>query len=480
AELSSDKYAEMGITKRHDGTVSFIQKSGSGNIFTMSFPANSWGIIMNDDDDSTNMVPNPPSFAPLIVTDTKGNKRMMQFTDNSNGNKLRSLEIHSHSDGQGPQNALEIKKLVQIGGDDGDIDQLNVGLDSNDIKEMNEEIRTQMNDQKNEADENPASTSQNQVHVFAKFNSHKSDSTSGGKQHGIITINKTICMDSTIHSLKNINMDSIMKEVRKSMKDVRIQLKNMNLDSIYKASYESLKHAEIQLKSLNMDSMMKEAHKSLKKADDELKRMNLDSVLKSATESMIEAEDVMAKRCSELNSLVPILVRKSTKDHYNSKEDITYDDGLIFWYDNSQAFAKAAPYVVTNYIVSRGPVSNGNVSNSDVNNQGVVANPDFNGKEVVTATDLTNVNVISRSLIYPNPARNATTVRFDLSEPRTVAFSIHDLLGKRVLEAGNLTVTSPGSYEKELNIGELAAGVYLLVITTEKGEQSMQRLVVEK
>ena len=484
-ELSSDKYASMGISKKDDGTVSFFQKSESGNIFTMSFPKNSWGIIMNDDDDSTNMVPNPPSFAPLIVTDTKGNKRMMQFTGNSNGNKLRSLEIQSHSDGPGMQNALQIKKLVRIGGSDGDIDKLSIGLDSNDIKEMNEDINLQMKDMDEEGETSSSAAKQNQVHVFAKVNRHRSDSTVDGKKHGVITINKMICMDTSIQSLKSINMDSIMQEVRKSMKNVSFQLKNIDFDSVYKASVSELKKAEFELKRINMDSMMKEADKNLKKANDELKRMNLDSLLKSATESMIEAEDIMAKRCNELNSLVPILVRKSTKEHYDSKEDITYDDGLIFWYDNSEEFEKKAPEVATAHLLSvansnhQGWISN-KLSDADLDKIQAISNPDRDGKAADNSTDITTASAISKSLIYPNPARNTTTVRFDISEPRTIAFSIHDLLGKRVTEAGNLTASSAGSYEKELNVNELAAGVYLLVITTDKGEQSIQRLVVEK
>ncbi|MEP7235888.1 MAG: T9SS type A sorting domain-containing protein, partial [Ignavibacteriota bacterium] len=123
----------------------------------------------------------------------------------------------------------------------------------------------------------------------------------------------------------------------------------------------------------------------------------------------------------------------------------------------------------------------GDPSNPEPGSMHSTNDPASNGNEVANSLDVgPPADVLHKTLIYPNPARTSATVRLALSEPRNLAFSIHDLLGKRVLEAGNLTATSAGDYEKDLNISELPAGVYLLVITTDKGEQNMQRLVIEK
>ncbi len=147
-----------------------------------------------------------------------------------------------------------------------------------------------------------------------------------------------------------------------------------------------------------------------------------------------------------LDHLVPILVRTATSKHFNKEEGITFDDGLIFWYNpEKDLFANI-------------PEAQSSVSPSQ---------------------NMTN-GIISKAVLYPNPAKTKTTLHFDLSEPRTVAFSIHDLLGKRVLDGGSIRETTAGNYEKELNVGELTEGVYLLVITTDKGEQNIQRLVIKK
>ena len=50
----------------------------------------------------------------------------------------------------------------------------------------------------------------------------------------------------------------------------------------------------------------------------------------------------------------------------------------------------------------------------------------------------------------------------------------------RLILSATAIANSAGSFEKELNLRQLTAGVYLLVITTDKGEQNMQRLVIEK
>ena len=182
----------------------------------------------------------------------------------------------------------------------------------------------------------------------------------------------------------------------------------------------------------------------MKKLNERMKDLNLDSVMQSANEHIKDAEKIMQERCSELNHLVPILVRSATKENYSKEDNITYDDGLIFWYDPHDPITKVLP-LAENKTENIEPVS-----------------------------------VINQPIIYPNPAHSNVAVHFSLPEPRTLAFSIHDLLGKRVMEAGSINAPNAGSYEKELNISELPSGVYLLVITTDKGEQFTERLAIEK
>jgi hypothetical protein len=82
--------------------------------------------------------------------------------------------------------------------------------------------------------------------------------------------------------------------------------------------------------------------------------------------------------------------------------------------------------------------------------------------------------------VYPNPAKEKIQIALELSEPQQLAFTITDVLGKKVYEqeprqygAGKETI--------ELLIDRIqTSGIYLLRITTDKGEQTIQRIAVEK
>jgi hypothetical protein len=444
--IAPEKYAKMGITRRDDGIVSFSQKSDKGNILTMRFPKNTWGIIIGDDDQK---VSDAPHFAPVIVTDTKGNKRLIQFSSESQGHRLKTMEIQSRSDEEGFENALNIESKMQVGGLDGDMDKLTIGhLDGNSLKDSLLQIELQAESGVHSGNGKDESPDHKQMKVLVKTNKVVSDTTINGKKQKMIVISNVVRKDSKSNSVEGMNLDSIMHEANIKLKIAQEQIKMINFDSLHKVCEKANKDAQIELKN----------------AKNQMQRMNIDSILKSANENLIEAEKVMAKRCNDLNSLIPILVRSSTKDHYDSHENITYDDGLIFWYENSAELTNAL----------RDP------SGPEPGLIQFTIDPVPNGKATPSTLEVLAANVLNKTLIYPNPARTNTTVRFTLSEPRNLAFSIHDLLGKRVMEAGNLTATSSGSFEKELNLSELTAGVYLLVITTDKGEQSIQRLVIEK
>jgi hypothetical protein len=446
--LPPDKFAIMGISKKDDGTIGFVQTNGDGKkIFTISFPkTHIWGAVIGDDED---LAPGSetPKFSPVIVTDTKGNRRLMQFSGESDNMNTRGMEIHSHIDAPDTKNAvmINIQKNVQINGDENDMEDHDIHSDANEIDETsNDLLQTEEHD-------HPANG--NQVKVIVKANTTEKDTTINGRPQKKIIITKIVRRDSILSSLKGLKLDSIMKTAN-----------------------EALKKAENEIKKMNMDSVIEKANKSIRKANEEIKKLNLDSIIQSATESVIKAEETMAKYDRKLNSLIPILVRPSTTEHVNKTDGITYDDGLIFWYDNTEDFVKAAQSVpiITSYVIAG-------------NTDSTIINPNFKGKKIITATDLsagnpipgTN-NAVSKTLIYPNPATNSTTVRFALTEPHTVAFSIHDLLGKRVLDGGSVTENSAGSYDHEINLSNLKAGMYLLVITTDTGEQSIQRLVIEK
>jgi glycosidase len=80
--------------------------------------------------------------------------------------------------------------------------------------------------------------------------------------------------------------------------------------------------------------------------------------------------------------------------------------------------------------------------------------PDFVGFEDKDEFDNTGM------IVYPNPATDALTIRFNLSQPVAVSLKLYDISGQEVFrhEAGTMAA---GSQELNLFLDGLAAGIYL-------------------
>jgi hypothetical protein len=64
---------------------------------------------------------------------------------------------------------------------------------------------------------------------------------------------------------------------------------------------------------------------------------------------------------------------------------------------------------------------------------------------------------------YPNPFNPNTTIRFDLPKKSSYEFSVYNILGMKVYEAGEENL-SPGSYNLNLNMSTFASGVYFYTL----------------
>ncbi|MDP4237320.1 MAG: T9SS type A sorting domain-containing protein [Bacteroidota bacterium] len=440
--LAPEKYAKMGISKKDDGTVSFTQKNENGKVFTISFPRKSWGVIIGGDKESTSS--DVPSFAPLIVTDSKGNKRLMQFTSNIDGTKMRSMEINEHrmhndadNDDDNSSNLEDAVNIanIQVGGDDADLDKLTIGnLDSTSGHHVfHKDIRINTNITIDSTGENHST---NNIDIMV--NTDSVGSAPGKPKKMVFMKMQKVLRKDSLNSKSEQAVPDAMKEAQIQIQEATNELRKIDLDSIFKEANKAVKYA------------IEKSQVQMQELHSQIKHLNLDSILQLANEKIKEAMKGMEDVSGSLNRLIPIQVREKTSEHLNPQDGITYDDGLIFWYQPGKDVAAIMPEAADKSLGAAVPTP-GNAS-----------------------------QVIEEAILYPNPAKNRTSLHFTLSEPRTLAFSIHDLLGKRMMDAGNIVETSSGSFEKELDVSELTAGVYLLVITTDKGEQSMQRLVIEK
>jgi len=78
-----------------------------------------------------------------------------------------------------------------------------------------------------------------------------------------------------------------------------------------------------------------------------------------------------------------------------------------------------------------------------------------------------------------NPVRSSVTVRGMLSAPRALTLSLYDIGGERVRLLTTGQSFPAGSFSIDGELSGVTSGIYLLVVATERGEQAVQRVIVE-
>ena len=80
---------------------------------------------------------------------------------------------------------------------------------------------------------------------------------------------------------------------------------------------------------------------------------------------------------------------------------------------------------------------------------------------------------------YPNPSRGDLTCRYTLTEERTISFALYDLAGRHLRDLTEARRTGPGTHEVKLSLEGVRSGNYLIGLMSEKGEQVIQRVIME-
>ncbi len=144
----------------------------------------------------------------------------------------------------------------------------------------------------------------------------------------------------------------------------------------------------------------------------------------------------VAAHAPDVNKLVPVLVENNNGGASNS---------LIFWFD-------PAPELET--ILGTG---NGNILPAHVSTSGA----------------------LTSLMISPNPATTSATLRYSLASERSLAVSLYDITGNKVLDIARRTGEEAGAGELPVDLSSVAPGIYILSVVTDRGEQLTQRIVVE-
>jgi hypothetical protein len=95
------------------------------------------------------------------------------------------------------------------------------------------------------------------------------------------------------------------------------------------------------------------------------------------------------------------------------------------------------------------------------------------------AVSVEEVDILDESALsmYPNPARSYVNVNYTIERDETVNVEIYNLLGNKLQEF-NYGYQSAGSYSQQLNISNLANGMYLVRIQA-GDEQVISKLKVQ-
>jgi hypothetical protein len=84
---------------------------------------------------------------------------------------------------------------------------------------------------------------------------------------------------------------------------------------------------------------------------------------------------------------------------------------------------------------------------------------------------------------FPNPVKQATSIKLDLPSDATVQVAVYDLLGRRVLSVPEKNLSAGSERTVQLRAGDLSSGVYVLRVKASTGEKQWtdsERMVVTK
>lgn len=86
---------------------------------------------------------------------------------------------------------------------------------------------------------------------------------------------------------------------------------------------------------------------------------------------------------------------------------------------------------------------------------------------------------IHTSSLTPSNFHERTALRLDMDDPREINVSLHDMRGRLIRPNVASATVAEGSSTVQLPFDGIAAGIYLVVVQTDRGERAVLRAVVE-
>jgi hypothetical protein len=178
--------------------------------------------------------------------------------------------------------------------------------------------------------------------------------------------------------------------------------------------------------------------------------------------------DISAKRVSSTHVISWSTAREVNVSHYEVERKLDSDPDFKVIPDQVKASANTTQ------------ISNYSHVDNDVDKPGIyvyrVKQVDYDG--LFTYSKLVKVSHNGQSSVemYPNPARNETNIQVVVAEDASVMIELYDGTSKLVRVLKNADVQSAGEVLYHINLEDIAAGVYNVVVTID-GVTTQKKLI---
>lgn len=185
--------------------------------------------------------------------------------------------------------------------------------------------------------------------------------------------------------------------------------------------------------------------------------------------------DYFNEKIRNFPDMIPVRVHLADKTPIPDNFDYTLNF-MIFWFFPTKEFVDALPdryrETLRNELDIIDKINSGNMLVQD-------ACKGFDEKESFFEICKLSSGALSDLSVYPNPSfNNDATCRFTLTSKRKITITIHDVSGKYIATIMKNETKAPDDYQVKLNLGNISKGIYLVAVSTDNGEQVVQRLIL--
>lgn len=143
------------------------------------------------------------------------------------------------------------------------------------------------------------------------------------------------------------------------------------------------------------------------------------------------------------------------------------NDGFILWFYPSQSLIDLLPQKYSNQLAKEFNL---------LEREEAICGADINPKEALLDIWRSCSGAIENLRVFPNPVENNLIIKFSLKEKRNLQISIHSLEGINILNLKSSNY-SEGEITETLNLSKLNKGIYFVVVKSDRGEVTMQRII---